>query len=222
MIGKGVIRFHAVYWPAILLSAGLRLPSELLVHGYVTIDGQKISKSLRNTVSPAEGCAPYGADALRYYLLRHIGSRRDGDFSWARFAEVYAHELANAFGNLVSRTIALGRRYGVPDAAPSELAASLGGAVQRHIEDFALDRALDAIWEVVGAVNAYVNRTEPWRLAQRGETPELAARARRAVRGARRNRERARAVSAGDGAAVGGGARNLDGRAAVSAPTIEM
>lgn len=173
VIGKGVIRFHAVYWPAILLSAGLRLPSELLVHGYVTIDGQKISKSLCNTVSPAEACAPHGPDALRYYLLRHIGSRRDGDFSWARFDEVYVHELANDFGNLVSRTIALGRRYGVPDATPSELAAGLGEAVQGHIEDFAVDRALDAIWKVVTAANAYVNRTEPWRLAQRGETREL-------------------------------------------------
>jgi methionyl-tRNA synthetase len=173
VIGKGVIRFHAVYWPAILLSAGLRLPSELLVHGYVTIGGQKISKSLRNTVSPAEACAPYGADALRYYLLRHIGSRRDGDFSWARFGEVYTHELANDLGNLVSRTTALGRRYGVPDAAPSELAAGLGEIVSGHIEDFALDRALDAIWAVVTAANAYVNRTQPWRLAQRCEGADL-------------------------------------------------
>jgi methionyl-tRNA synthetase len=174
LIGKGVIRFHAVYWPAILLSAGLRLPSELLVHGYVTIDGQKISKSLCNTVSPAEACAPHGADALRYYLLRHIGSRRDGDFSWARFHEVYAHELANDLGNLASRTLALGRRHGVPHAASSELAAGLSDIVRGHIEDFALDRALDAIWAVVTAANAYVNRTEPWRLARRGEAAALA------------------------------------------------
>jgi methionyl-tRNA synthetase len=175
VIGKGVIRFHAVYWPAILLSAGLRVPSEILTHGYVTIDGRKISKSVGNTISPHAAGSRYGADALRYYLLRHIGSSRDGDFSWSRYDDVYEHELANDLGNLVSRTTALGRRHGVPEAARSELADALAGQVERHIEEFEIHRALEAIWRVIAAANVYVNRTEPWKLARHGKARELEA-----------------------------------------------
>jgi methionyl-tRNA synthetase len=173
VIGKGVVRFHAIYWPAILLSAGLRPPSEILVHGYLTIEGQKISKSLGNTISPSDACNAYGADALRYYLLRHIGSHRDGDFSWARYQEVYEHELANDLGNLVTRTTALGRRYGVPDAAGSELAEGLASEVSRQIDEFAVHRALEAIWQVIAATNAYVNKTQPWQLAKQSDKAEL-------------------------------------------------
>lgn len=173
VIGKGVTRFHAVYWPAILLSAGLRPPTEILVHGYVTVDGNKIGKSTGNTISPHDACAQYATDALRYYLLRHIGSQRDGDFSFARLDDVYTHELANDLGNLVGRTTALGRRYGVPGEPASTLAAGLASEVARHVEAFALDRALDAIWRAVAAANAYVNRTEPWALAKHGRTQAL-------------------------------------------------
>jgi methionyl-tRNA synthetase len=177
VIGKGVIRFHAVYWPALLLSAGVRVPSELLVHGYVTVEGRKIGKSLGNAVAPRDACAVYGTDALRYYLLRHVGSQRDGDFSWSRFDEIYAHELANDLGNLVTRVTALGRRYGVPPggAAASELADGLAAKVHAHLEEFALDRALDEIWAVIGAANAYVNRTAPWQLARQARSSELRA-----------------------------------------------
>jgi methionyl-tRNA synthetase len=170
VIGKGVVRFHAVYWPAILLSAGLRPPSEILVHGYITIAGEKISKSLGNTISPDDACARYGPDPLRYYLLRHIGSQRDGDFSWGRFDTVYETELANQLGNLLSRTVALARRCASPiDTVRSRLAPDLADEIDQHIEAFALDRALDAIWAVVVAANAYVNRTEPWNLVKHGD-----------------------------------------------------
>lgn len=174
VIGKGVTRFHAVYWPAILLSAGLRPPTEIFVHGYITIDGRKISKTLGSTIAPSEVCQRFGTDALRYYLLRHIGTHRDGDFSWSRFADVYSHELADDLGNLLSRTTALGRRYGPPVSAKSSLGEGLATAVAKDIEEFALDRALDRIWRVVTAANAYVNRTEPWVLAKKGETKALA------------------------------------------------
>lgn len=166
VIGKGVTRFHAVYWPAILLSAGLRLPTEILVHGYVTVEGRKISKSTGNTVSPTEAEQRYGADALRYYLLRHIGSQRDGDFSWSRFADVYEHELANDLGNLVSRTLAIGRRHGPPASTSCTLASDLAETVVSYVDSFELDRALDAIWRVVSATNAYINESEPWALAK--------------------------------------------------------
>jgi methionyl-tRNA synthetase len=175
VIGKGITRFHAVYWPALLLSAGERVPAELLVHGYVTVDGCKIGKSLGNAVAPREACALFGADALRYYLLRHVGSQRDGDFSFARFEDVYAHELANDLGNLVGRVTALGRRHGVPSAdGESQLATSLQARVDAQLEAFALDRALDEIWRVVAAANAYVNQTEPWKLAKQARAAELA------------------------------------------------
>jgi methionyl-tRNA synthetase len=166
VIGKGVTRFHAVYWPAILLSAGLRPPTEILVHGYVTVEGKKISKSTGNTVSPTEAERRHGADALRYYLLRHIGSQRDGDFSWSRFDAVYEHDLANDLGNLVSRTVALGGRYGPPASTSCTLAPDLAEIVASHVESFELDRALDAIWRVVSATNAYVNESEPWTLVK--------------------------------------------------------
>jgi methionyl-tRNA synthetase len=174
VIGKGVTRFHAVYWPAILLSAGVRLPSQILVHGYVMIEGRKISKSLGNAISPGEACGRFGADALRYYLLRHIGSQRDGDFSWSRFDEVYAHELADDLGNLVSRTTALHRKYGAPVSASSALAEGLAAEVARHIEEFALHRALESIWQAIANANAYINRTEPWALARQGKEGALA------------------------------------------------
>ena len=174
VIGKGVTRFHAVYWPAILLSAGVRLPTQILVHGYVTIEGQKISKSLGNAISPAEACARSGTDALRYYLLRHVGSQRDGDFSWSRFEEAYTHELADDLGNLVSRTVALGRKYGVPTSTTSSLADGLAGEVNQHIGNFALDRALDGIWRVIANTNAYINRAAPWKLPREGKHRELA------------------------------------------------
>lgn len=173
VIGKGIVRFHAVYWPAILLSAGLPPPTEILVHGYVTSEGSKIGKSRGNAVSPFEASARHGRDALRYYLLRHIGSHRDGDFSWQRFDEVYARELADGLGNLVSRTVALARRYGLPPPAESCLAKGLEAQVDESLEQFGVHRALDAIWAVVAEANAYVNRTEPWRLARSGEREAL-------------------------------------------------
>lgn len=174
VIGKGITRFHAVYWPAILLSAGVRLPTRILVHGYVTIEGQKISKSLGNAISPDDACRRFGVDALRYYLLRHVGSHRDGDFSWSRFEEVYTHELADDLGNLLSRTTALGRKYGVPGATTSQLADGLALEVAAHVEAFALHRALDCIWRVIAETNAYINRTAPWTLARNGQPDELA------------------------------------------------
>jgi methionyl-tRNA synthetase len=111
VIGKGIIRFHAVYWPAMLLSAGLPVPTRILVHGYVTAEGRKIGKSTGNAVDPAPLAEQLGSDALRYFLLRHIRSTADGDFSHGRFRQAYESELAGQLGNLVHRVLSMIEHY---------------------------------------------------------------------------------------------------------------
>jgi methionyl-tRNA synthetase len=178
VIGKGIVRFHAVFWPAFLASAGLPWPTDLLVHGYVTLGGEKISKSGR-TVDPLDLVARYGADAVRYYLLRHVRTDRDGDFCPERFAEAHDAELANGLGNLASRLLGATERVTgevVPAPAAERavdeelrfkalaLSASVDGAVSR----FALDEGLSAIFGIVDETNRYLTREAPWTLAAAG------------------------------------------------------
>ena len=175
VIGKGITRFHAVYWPAILLSAGLPLPSKLLVHGYLTIDGEKIGKSLGNAVSPVDLVDRFGVDALRHYLVHHVRSTRDGDFTAERLIRAHDGELADKLGNLVSRTTALVRRHldGVVPAPGAtsdgdrsliDAAARLGPAVDEALGSFRIHEASAAIWALVDRANGYVVDNEPWRL----------------------------------------------------------
>ncbi len=149
VVGKGVLRFHAVYWPAVLLSAGLRLPTNIFVHNYVTVDGQKIGKSLGNAIDPEEPVRALGLDAFRYYLLRHVGCYRDGDFSWQRYREVYEQELANQLGNLVSRVIKLTCRHEFLPEPAHRLHGSLAARIDEHINKFALHKAMEEIWKAV-------------------------------------------------------------------------
>jgi methionyl-tRNA synthetase len=189
VVGKGITRFHAVLWPALLLSAGLPLPTAIWVHGYVTLDGEKIGKSRGNVIAPEAIVGKYGADALRYFLLRHVGPRRDGDVDEARLDAVYRGELADGLGNLLARTLALlrtaagGRVPPTPapnlDVSGEELAAEaadLQGRVDDAIERFAPDDALRAIWDVVARANGHLAVTAPWALAKReGERPRALA-----------------------------------------------
>lgn len=183
VIGKGILRFHAVYWPALLLSSGLRPPTGVLVHGYVTVEGQKLGKSQGNGIAPARVVDEFGVDATRYYLLRHIRTTRDGDFSRQRLADAYASELADQLGNLVQRALALvtRAREGVIPAAPPgsndgrarELELhieAVGRDVAAAVESFALHEALESIWRLVGAANAYVDQTAPWVIVERERT----------------------------------------------------
>lgn len=186
VIGKGILRFHAVYWPAFLLSAGVPLPTTLVVHGYLTIEGQKMSKSLGNTVDPAEMAQAYGQDALRYFLLRHTPAAEDSDFSRSRLELAYNSELADQLGNLLSRTVSMVVKYyeGIvpapitPDEVSGRLAGLAGGLderVREAIERLALHDALAAIWEVIGAANKYVVEIAPWTLAKARATGEAAS-----------------------------------------------
>lgn len=181
VVGKGVTRFHAVYWPAMLMSAGLPLPTDIFVHGYITANGQKLSKSLGNTVDPEELVTRYGENALRYYLLADFSPFNDGDFSEERLILRYNNDLANELGNLVSRVTSMIQRYcaGVVPAAgkltddeaslEARMSASSMGA-RAAMERYDHREALFAIWELVRQVNVYLNATEPWQLAKAAKT----------------------------------------------------
>jgi methionyl-tRNA synthetase len=177
VLGKDVIRFHAVYWPAMLLSAQVPLPTALLVHGFITLGGQKISKSLGNVVDPEQLVADYGVDSVRYFLLREISPFADSDFTLERFQRVCNTDLADQLGNLLNRTVSMIQRYqdgtipasGELTAAESavvERARNLPGQVDAAIRGYASNEALAAIWELVGEANRYVAETEPWVLAK--------------------------------------------------------
>ena len=175
LIGKDILRFHALYWPGILLSAGLPLPTALYVHGHITSQGKKIGKSLGNAIDPFRLLARYGVDALRYYLLSHLHSTKDGDFREDLLRTAYTAELAGKLGNLLQRVCALVDRHAVRivttnlDPALSLLAEQVAASVARAISDFALHDALRAIFELVAAANRYVDSRAPWQLAKSPE-----------------------------------------------------
>lgn len=157
VIGKGIIRFHAVYWPAILRSAGLPLPKELFVHGYLTVDGQKMSKTIGNVVDPVDLLEKYGTDPVRYYLLREIPSYADGDFSERRFKEIYNADLANGLGNLVARVakLAEGLTFEPQTFTFDE---------NRTLLEYRFDEALKEIWTDIKISDQYINEQKPWTL----------------------------------------------------------
>ena len=177
VIGKGIVRFHAVYWPAMLLSAGVPLPTTIFVHGYVTIGGEKMSKSLGNVVDPVELAQTYGTDALRYYLLREISPFEDGDFTLERFIRSYNADLADQLGNLLNRVISMvGRYYDGVVPTPGDraeederligVAEALPERISKALSRYDPQSALAAIWELAGAANSYVESTAPWSLAK--------------------------------------------------------
>ena len=173
VIGKGILRFHAAIWPAMLLSLGLPLAKALYVHGYVTVDSKKMSKSLGNSVSPNDVIAKYDADAFRYYFLRHIPSYEDGDFTWDAFEAAYNNELANELGNAVQRTAAMIQKYqkgliGDIPAAKHDTAQYMSA-----IEACKFDRALDEVWEQVRGLNQYIDEEKPWTIAKTGDEDHL-------------------------------------------------
>jgi methionyl-tRNA synthetase len=166
VIGKDILRFHALIWPAILLSAGLDLPKALSVHGFVSSAGKKMSKSLGNTIDPFEAVEQYGADAFRYYLLRHIPAHDDGDFTWEKFEQSYNSELADDLGNLVFRTASMVSRY--QDGAIGQVPEAEHDVSRYHeaLENFQFDRALETVWEQIHSLNQYIEEEKPWELAK--------------------------------------------------------
>jgi len=175
VIGKGIVRFHAVYWPAMLLAAGLPLPTTIFVHGYLTVDGVKMSKSLGNVVDPGTLVERFGADAVRYWFLREVPPTGDADYTDDKLLRRYTADLANDLGNLLNRTVSMLHRYrnGLVPATttPSEdLMATAGTLPERlHVamtHDYDPQAALAAIWELVTRTNRYVEESAPWALSK--------------------------------------------------------
>lgn len=173
VIGKGILRFHAAIWPGILLALGIPLPKSLYVHGYVTIDDQKMSKSLGNSVAPDEIIRKYGADTFRYYFLRHIPSYEDGDFSWDKLDAAYNNELANELGNTVQRTAAMIQKY--QDGVIGDIPAPEHDTAQYRsaLEHYQFDRALDEVWAQIRGLNQYIDVEKPWTIAKEGDQEHL-------------------------------------------------
>ncbi|WP_136514588.1 methionine--tRNA ligase [Geomonas edaphica] len=183
LIGKDILRFHTVYWPTFLMAAGLPIPSKVFAHGWWTVEGQKMSKSLQNVVEPNMLIDKYGVDAVRYFLLREVPFGLDGDFSHQALIHRINSDLANDLGNLLNRSTAmLGKYFGgvlqTPgeeselDKAYREKTVAMIGQVDGFIDELAFSRALQAIWEVISAGNKYIDETAPWTLAKDPEKRE--------------------------------------------------
>jgi len=174
VIGKDILRFHAGIWIGMLLSAKLPIPKKIYVHGFITSEGKKMSKSLSNVVDPVEAVKAFGVDALRYYLLREIPTTDDGDFSQERFRIVYESELANTIGNLVSRVLAMTHKYfgGKVPQTQADMSSfakqqeELWQAFDEAIADFDLKKALEAVIAFANFANQYVENQKPWVLAR--------------------------------------------------------
>ena len=179
VIGKGISRLHCALWPAMLLSAGLPVQRKVWAHGYVQWGGAKVSKSEGGAVSLDAAIDRHGPDALRYFLLREVGFEADGNFTWERFDERYAADLADGLGNLVSRSLAMIVKYRdgkIPTGDATPLDAEGLRAVAAYVEAMDrldLRRGAEATWELVAAANLYIQRTAPWTLAKEGRDAEL-------------------------------------------------
>ncbi|MFY0409370.1 methionine--tRNA ligase [Solicola sp. PLA-1-18] len=177
LVGRDILRFHAVIWPAMLMAAGLEPPHRVFAHGWLLVGGQKMSKSKATAIHPSQVVDTFGSDAYRYYFMRAINFGSDGSFSWEHLSAVYGSELANGLGNLASRVAAMVGKYhdGVlpepTDAGPAEEAlaarlASAATAADEAIDRIAIHEALAEVESFVGAVNGYLTEQEPWKVAK--------------------------------------------------------
>ena len=177
IVGKDILRFHAVIWPAMLMAAGLEVPKHVFAHGWLLVGGEKMSKSKLTGIAPSEIIDVFGADAFRYYFMRAVSFGHDGSFSWEDLTARYHAELANGFGNLASRTLAMNAKYfdavmpqaGSLEAADQEiidLVARAAREADAHIDAFHIHEALAVVWEIVDELNGYITDMEPWVLAK--------------------------------------------------------
>jgi methionyl-tRNA synthetase len=171
VIGKDILKFHAVYWPIMLKAMGLPLPKQILVHGWWQKDGQKMSKTTGNVVDPIGVTNEWGVDAFRYYVVRELDIGPDGNWTDAGFQARYTAELANGLGNLVNRSLSMLQRYrnGIVPARSDELAGEADESIRETLANLRgnqLQAALQSIWTIVNRANQYVEQTAPFKLAK--------------------------------------------------------
>ncbi|MBR3248926.1 methionine--tRNA ligase [Candidatus Saccharibacteria bacterium] len=170
-VGKDILRFHAIIWPAMLLGLGLELPKVLVSHGMVLADGQKMSKSIGNVVNPAEVIDKYGPDAFRYFFLRHVDTFADSDFTWEKFERAYETELANDLGNLVQRLATMCVKNDIK--IEGDFKTDLDKDYSDFMDKFEYTKAFDYVWGKVQELNKRIDEEKPWVLAKNGETEKL-------------------------------------------------
>jgi len=173
LVGKDIIKFHCIIWPAMLMSAGLPLPEQVFAHGFFTVNEQKISKSLGNAIAPSVITDKYSIDGLRYYLLRDIPFGQDGEFSFDRLHSVYNADLANELGNLVQRTASMITKYMGGKLGPVEAHAHDASRYHEAMAALRFDKALEDVWERVKGLNQLIEEEKPWVLAKE-DTEHLA------------------------------------------------
>ena len=170
-VGKDILRFHAIIWPAMLIGLGLPLPKVLLSHGFILANGQKMSKSIGNVVDPIEVLEKHGLDAFRYYFLKHADTFADSDFTWEKFENAYSNELANDLGNLVQRLATLAKKNGIVLTEIPEF--HFDAKYIELMNAFEFSRAFEYLWSKVQDINKRIDEEKPWSLAKNGETEKL-------------------------------------------------
>lgn len=165
-IGKDIVKFHAIYWPAMLLSAQLKLPKSIFIHGFINVAGQKMSKSLGNVVDPFELVKKYGADAVRYYLLREISPTEDGDFTYEKFEAKYNSDLAGGIGNLVARVLGIAGNIKTNKLKPTKKTSKKIEETKKNcasaLKKFRFNEALAVVWELISYCDKYINDEKLW------------------------------------------------------------
>ena len=172
IVGKDILRFHAIIWPAMLLGLGLPLPKVILSHGFVLANGQKMSKTVGNVIDPIEVLEKHGVDAFRYYFLRHVDTFLDSDFTWEKFEDAYNNELANDLGNLVQRLATLMSKNN--QVFELENKFEFSGQYLELMDRFEFTKAFDLVWEKVRVINRKIDEQKPWELAKKGNQEALA------------------------------------------------
>jgi len=177
VVGKDILRFHAIIWPAMLMSAGIKLPDTIAAHGWWTVEGEKMSKSLGNVVNPEEEVEKYGLDAFRYYLMREATFGQDADYSKKAMVQRINADLANDLGNLLNRTIGMQKKYFNSEVVLNEVEESFDIEIKelwkntlidldKHINNYQFSEALKDIWKFISRMNKYIDECEPWRLSK--------------------------------------------------------
>lgn len=169
-VGKDILRFHAIIWPAILLGLGLELPKTIISHGMILVDGKKMSKTIGNVVDPEQVIKKYGLEAFRYYFLRHVDTFNDSDFTWEKFDSAYNNELANDLGNLVQRLATLAKKNQIQIEQKKE---EFSAKYRELMDKFEFSKAFDFAWKKVQELNKRIDEEKPWALAKKGDIQKL-------------------------------------------------